>query len=71
MKNSATILADAPTASLKLAYSYLIPDLYFPSGSDSEKHNSKRPSPYKSLFVVDPAINVASSWDVEWFNNYE
>ena len=72
MKNSATVLADAPTTSLKLAYSYLMPALDIPSKPGNQRHiSNNKTSPYKSLFVVDPTIKNATAWDAEWFSNYE
>lgn len=71
MKNSPTVLADAPSTSLKLAYSYLLPEPDLFVKKDESKKTFKKPSPYKALFVVNPIISNAVAWDVEWFNNYE
>ncbi len=73
MKNAATILADAPTTSLKLAYSYLIPVLDQPRAKaqpSSPVFTSKK-SIYKSPFTVHPSIAQADTWDAAWFNHYE
>jgi len=71
MKNSPTVLADAPSTSLKLAYSYLIPEPDLLIKKDDSKKVSIKTSPYKTLFIVHPVISNAISWDLEWFNNYE
>jgi hypothetical protein len=71
MKHSPTVLADAPSTSLKLAYSYLIPEPEILFKEDDPEKISIKPSPYKALFLVNPVISNAVSWDLEWYNNYE
>jgi len=34
------------------------------------KHHAKI-SPFKSLFQTAPAVKEVTSWDAEWFGNYE
>ena len=72
MKN-ATILADAPTTSLKLAYSYLLPVFDGPNKkADLPKQSaSLKQSSYKNPFIVHPAIREQNAWDLAWFSNYE
>lgn len=73
MKHAATILADAPTTSLKLAYSYLLPISDLPNknpASDNGSAPSKKSS-YKNPYTVHPAIREQNAWDHAWFTNYE
>lgn len=72
MKTQSTVLANAPTTSLKIVHSYLIET----PGEDLIKYKKEtstlpKVSPYKSLFVLHPSIQDASNWDSTWFNNYE
>ncbi len=73
MKNSVTVLADAPTTSLKLVHSYLIPQLstVVPVKSANPVSGKVKTSPFKSLFAVHPEIKNATAWDADWFGNYE
>lgn len=73
MKNTVTVLADAPTTSLKLVHSYLIPQLSnnAPASSPKQATSQVKPSPFKSLFVIHPEIKNATAWDADWFANYE
>ncbi|MEJ7914259.1 MAG: hypothetical protein WKF70_13950 [Chitinophagaceae bacterium] len=72
MKIAATVLADAPTTSLQLAYSYLVPVREtFRDMAPAKTVVPAKPPAFKSLFIVDPATTRANSWSVEWFNNYE
>ncbi|HVG12414.1 MAG TPA: hypothetical protein VM843_05380 [Flavisolibacter sp.] len=72
MKN-ATILADAPTTSLKLAYSYLLPifDLPNKNVASTKESGSYKKSTYKNPYTVHPAIREQNTWDHAWFSNYE
>lgn len=69
MKNATTVLADAPTTSLKIAYSYLLP--HVPGAAVYNQLKVARPSPYKALFVVHHAVANPAAWDADWFGNYE
>lgn len=72
MKNVTTVLADAPTTTLKIAYSYLVqPTETSPQLLTNNLAARSKISPYKSLFVVDPSISTPAVWDVDWYNNYE
>ena len=73
MKHAATILADAPTTTLKLAYSYLLPIYDSPNkkGDAIKQPASIKKSTYKNPFTVHPAIREQNAWDHAWFSNYE
>jgi len=69
MKNATTILADAPTTSLKIAYSYLLP--HVPQKGAATQLKKQKHSPYKALYVVDNTVANPAIWDAEWFGQYE
>lgn len=73
MKNAATILADAPTTSLKLAYSYLVPVFDQPAKKSEPLKQAyiSNKSIYRDLFSVHPSIKDEAAWDAAWFGNYE
>jgi hypothetical protein len=72
MKNPATILADAPTTSLKIAYSYLLPIFDLPNkNKEQAKQPASKKSSYKNPFTVHPVITEQNAWDTAWFSNYE
>jgi hypothetical protein len=72
MKHATTVLADAPTTSLKLAYSYLVhPSEAVPQAAPKRIPLLQKVSTFKSLFVVHPVVNNPAVWDAGWYNNYE
>ncbi|HEY0060222.1 MAG TPA: hypothetical protein VGB56_13885 [Flavisolibacter sp.] len=73
MKHAATILADAPTTSLKIAYSYLLPIFDLPNKNvvSNKGSASCKNSTYKNPYTVHPAIREQNAWDHAWFSNYE
>lgn len=72
MKTQSTLLANAPTTSLKIVHSYLI-EAPVENLIKYQKETGSLPkvSPFKSLYVLHPAIQDAGNWDSTWFNNYE
>jgi hypothetical protein len=72
MKTLSTVLANAPTTSLKIVHSYTLAS----NGETLQPLRFINPalakiSPYKRLFVIHPLVQNAVNWDADWFNHYE
>lgn len=72
MKTLPTVLANAPTTSLKVVHSYTLANAKETYQPVRFIHPATaKISPYKRLFLIHPQAHDAANWDAEWFGNYE